>query len=238
MNQNDIADISEWIKEEVKRAGAKGTVFGISGGIDSAVTAALCKKATGDNSLGIIMPCHSLEEDIRHAELAASTLRISFQEIDLGPAFDGMRAILPSGNQIAYANLKPRLRMITLYYFSNLNNYLVVGTGNKSEISLGYFTKYGDGGVDILPLGDLLKEEVRDIARLLEIPAEIIEKAPSAGLWAGQTDELEMGVTYDAIDKYLSGKKDEVPSDMQEKISAMIAKSAHKRDPLPVYRKK
>ncbi|MFH1146958.1 MAG: NAD(+) synthase [Pseudomonadota bacterium] len=237
MTESDITAMSEWIKKEVEKAGAAGAVFGISGGIDSAVTAALCKKAAGDNSLGLIMPCHSLEEDLRHAELVSSTIGVSTQRIDLAPAFDGLKALLPPGNQIACANLKPRLRMITLYYFSNLHNYLVVGTGNKSEISLGYFTKYGDGGVDILPLGDLLKDEVREIARLLRIPREIIEKAPSAGLWAGQTDESEMGVTYNAIDKYLSDKKEEVSPEKRERISAMIAKSVHKRDPLPVYRK-
>src|SRR5690606_5628013 len=105
---------------------------------------------------------------------------------------------------MAVANLKPRLRMTTVYYVANTRNYLVAGTGNRSELTIGYFTKYGDGGVDLLPIGRLLKAEVRELARELGIPERIITKAPSAGLWAGQTDEGEMGFTYAELERYLS----------------------------------
>jgi NAD+ synthase len=117
--------------------------------------------------------------------------------------------------------------MLTLYYFANSLNYLVIGTGNRSEITVGYFTKYGDGGVDILPLGNLLKSQVRELAKYLKVPKDIIEKPPSAGLWKGQTDEGEMGITYNKIDEYIiSGR---IEKSFKEKIEEMIIKSVHKR---------
>ncbi|MFN3966799.1 MAG: NAD(+) synthase, partial [Endomicrobiia bacterium] len=127
--------------------------------------------------------------------------------------------------KIARGNLKPRLRMLVLYYFANKLNYLVAGTGNKSEIMMGYFTKYGDGGVDILPIGDLLKKDVIQLARKLEIPERIINKKPSAGLWPGQTDEEEMGITYKKLDKILESKS------KNSKIENIIKKTEHKRKP-------
>lgn len=242
MSQNQAPAISNWIREQVGRAGVGGAVFGLSGGVDSAVVAALCKEATGEDTLGLIMPCHSLDEDIAHARLVADTFQVKTLTVDLSPVFDSLKAMLPEGNQLAYANLKPRLRMMTLYYFANLNHYLVVGAGNKSEISVGYFTKYGDGGVDILPLGDFLKSEVRDLARSLKAPRVIIDKPPSAGLWAGQTDESEMGVTYEEIDNYLKGLEEKTTSDLtsqvKNKMNAMMMASEHKRAPIPIYYRK
>lgn len=242
MSQNQALAISNWIREQVRRAGVGGTVFGLSGGVDSAVVAALCKEATGEDTLGLIMPCHSLDEDITHARLLADTFQVKTLTVDLSPVFDSLKAMLPEGNQLAYANLKPRLRMMTLYYFANLNHYLVIGTGNKSEISVGYFTKYGDGGVDILPLGDFLKSEVRELARSLKVPRVIIDKPPSAGLWAGQTDESEMGVTYEEIDNYLKGLEEKTTSNLtsqvKNKINAMMMASEHKRTPIPIYYRK
>ncbi len=242
MSQNQALAISDWIREQVKRAGVKGTVFGLSGGVDSALVAVLCREATGEDTLGLIMPCHSLDEDIAHARLVADTFQVKTLTVDLSPVFDGLKAILPEGTQLAYANLKPRLRMMTLYYFANLNHYLVVGTGNKSEISVGYFTKYGDGGVDILPLGDFLKSEVRELARSLKVPQVIVDKPPSAGLWAGQTDESEMGVTYEEIDNYLKGLEEKTTSDLtsqvKNKINAMLMTSEHKRAPIPIHYQK
>jgi NAD+ synthase len=131
---------------------------------------------------------------------------------------------------LAIANLKPRLRMLTLYYFANKLNYLVVGTGNKSELTMGYFTKYGDGGVDILPLGDLLKSEVKQLAVELNVPHEIINKAPSAGLWAGQTDEGEMGITYAELDKILSGDLAGIGKNKIELVNKRKTQSHHKRN--------
>jgi NAD+ synthase len=146
--------------------------------------------------------------------------------------------VLFGGDRVAVGNLKPRLRMATLYYFANSRNYLVAGTGNKSEIKVGYFTKFGDGGVDILPLGDLLKTQVRELARELGIPEEIIVKPPSAGLWEGQTDEGEMGITYEELDTILtaieSGDTSECNQKVLARVRAMMAASQHKRDPIPI----
>jgi len=230
--------ISAWIKEKVEEAGAEGVVVGLSGGVDSSLTAVLARKALGDKVLGLLMPCHSNPTDLEHARLVAARFGIETEYVDLGPVFDSLIASLPQGNDIAVANLKPRLRMATLYYFANSRNYLVAGTGNKSEIKVGYFTKFGDGGVDILPLGDLLKTQVRELARELGIPEEIIAKPPSAGLWAGQTDEGEMGITYDELDSIIStiekGDTSGCDGATLERVKAMMAAAEHKRLPIPI----
>lgn len=226
-------DVSNWIKTQVKEAKAKGVVVGLSGGIDSSVVAALSKKALGDNVLGLIMPCMSESSDEEHAFLVASFLKIKTERIILDTVYEKLLDIFPSGNKLAMANLKPRLRMLTLYYFANNLNYLVAGTGNKSEIMVGYFTKYGDGGVDVLPLGKLLKTEVKKLAEELGIPKEIIEKRPSAGLWPEQADEKELGIIYDELDRVIlaleSGKKEELDSHILAKVESLIKASEHKR---------
>jgi len=136
--------------------------------------------------------------------------------------------------QLPEANIKPRLRMTTLYFMANSLNYMVVGTGNRSEITLGYYTKYGDGGVDLLPIGGLLKSEVRALARELDVPAAIIDKPPSAGLWIGQTDEAEMGFTYDALEQYLSGGRSAVTPAIADRIEQLRRASEHKRAMPPI----
>jgi len=201
--------ISDWIKKQVLSAGAKGCVVGLSGGVDSAVVAVLCKKAFPKTTMGLIMPCHSFSEDAEHARLLAETHRLQTIVVDLTIAFDDLyknfeKRVYSQEKGLAIANLKPRLRMLSLYYFANKQNYLVIGTGNKSELNMGYFTKYGDGGVDLLPLGGLLKSQVKKLAAELRIPQDIIDKPPSAGLWHGQTDETEMGVTYAELDKAIT----------------------------------
>ncbi|MFH1352812.1 MAG: NAD(+) synthase [bacterium] len=196
--------IANWIKGQVKKAKAKGIVVGLSGGVDSALCAALCKEALGKKLLGLIMPCHSDPADTADALIFSKKFNIRTKKIDLTKTYDSLTRLYPSGGKTALANIKPRLRMITLYYFANSLNYLVCGTGNKSEAMMGYFTKYGDGGADILPLGDILKTEVRQLARNMVLPKKIIDKAPSAGLWKGQTDEGEMKITYDNLDALLS----------------------------------
>src|SRR5512139_1370439 len=160
----EAAKISAWITTKVKEAGAKGVVVGLSGGIDSSLVAVLSKRAVGDNLLGLIMPCHSIPTDIEHAELLAEKFSIRTQRVDLAPVNDLVVKVLPEGNRMARANLRPRLRMMTLYYFANNLGYLVAGTDNKTESFTGYFTKYGDGGVDILPISHLLKRQVRTMA--------------------------------------------------------------------------
>ncbi|MFQ6071527.1 MAG: NAD(+) synthase [Methanosarcinales archaeon] len=230
--------IVQWLRERVKDASAKGLVVGLSGGVDSSVTSILCKKAFPENTLGLIMPCFSNPSDIEHAILLADTFDINIKKIELTPVLETFYTQLSGETysetyqSLAIANIKPRLRMITLYYFANKNNYLVCGTGNKSELCVGYFTKYGDGGVDLLPIGDLLKTEVRELAKYLGVPKVIIEKTPSAGLWTGQTDEHELGITYDVLDRYL--QIGEGSAEVKDTVERMIANSAHKRNTPPV----
>jgi len=230
--------ISSWIRERVEEARAEGVVLGMSGGIDSSLTAVLAKKELGDGVLGVIMPCHSNPTDMEHARLVAAKFGIETEYVDLTSVFDRLLEALPPGDRMAEGNLKARLRMAVLYYFANSRNYLVVGSGNRSEIKCGYFTKYGDGGADILPLGRLLKKQVRELARELGIPEEIIVKPPSAGLWEGQTDEGEMGISYDELDSILvaieSGDTSECNQEALARVRAMVAASQHKRDAIPI----
>lgn len=238
---NLAQDISDWIKRQVKSAGKKGIVLGLSGGIDSSVVAALSKKALGDNVLGLILPCNSNVVDEEFALKLARKFDINTKRIPLNNIFNGLISMLPEGNNIAKANLKPRLRMIVLYYFANTLDYLVAGTGNKSELSVDYFTKYGDGGCDILPLGRLLKIEVRKLAEELGVLKEIIERPPSAGLWEGQSDEDEMGICYKDLDNCLKAIEEkreyEVEAIILEKTKVMVRNSRHKREKLPVFNK-
>lgn len=233
-------DISRWIAERVAACGARGAVVGLSGGIDSAVTAALCRRALGANVLGVLMPCESDPMDEEDARLVASWLKLATVTVRLERPYRALLDELPDAAPAARANVKPRLRMATLYAFANSLGYLVAGTGNRSELMAGYFTKHGDGGVDILPMGGLLKREVRALAGELGVPERIVVKPPSAGLWAGQTDEGEMGLTYDELDGAIealeAGRGDDVPPALREKVGAMIERSAHKRCLAPVFR--
>jgi NAD+ synthase len=226
--------IVSWIRGQVKEAGAKGIVLGLSGGIDSCVVAALAREALGRKRvLAVFMPCHSQPQDLSDGKLIARKLGLKTRLIDLSGVYDTLLRILPKGNQLARANLRPRLRMLTLYYLANKLDYLVCGTGNKSEFMVGYFTKHGDSGVDILPIASLLKRDVRQLARELRIPQHIIAKPPTAGLWPGQTDEGEMGITYAALDDILERladkRKQAAPKVSVVKVKAMIRRSEHKR---------
>ena len=235
-----IDAISRWIKDQVEQANAKGVVVGLSGGLDSAVVAALAKRSLSDEVLGLILPCHSQKEDEEDAKLIASHLQLETITLDLSSAYDSLIAILPSADKNTTANIKPRLRMISLYYFASLKNYLVAGTGNKSEISVGYFTKYGDGGTDFLPLGDLFKSQVIEIAKKLSLPEAIINKPPSAGLWPGQTDEGELKLTYEKLDQAIlditSNHAKATPPDIRSRVEELIKSSEHKRVPIPIFK--
>jgi NAD+ synthase len=230
--------LTSWIGDTVASAGAKGVVLGMSGGIDSSVAAVLCKRAFPETTLGVIMPCHSLDVDREHAALLANKFNIPVKVVVLDEAFDSLIKSLPdegydmTTRRLAENNIKPRLRMITLYYLANRLNYLVMGSSNRSELSVGYFTKHGDGGSDLIPLGNLVKRQVRELAEYLDIPREIIDKPPSAGLWDGQTDEAELGLTYDELDSYLITGKAEPK--IKEKIASKMRRSSHKRCPPPI----
>ena len=243
-------DIAEWLRQRLNAAGARGLAVGLSGGIDSAVVIRLCQMAASDQVLGVIMPCHSDPQDEADARLVAEQFGVAVVRTDLEPSYDqlvstlksAMRALPPDiipgaaaqglldpRARVPLANVKPRLRMATLYYVANSLNYLVAGTGNRAELTIGYFTKYGDGGVDILPIGDLLKSDVRDLARELGVPQPIIDKAPSAGLWLGQTDEEEMGVTYAELERYLTAGPEAVAPALALRLERLIRATDHKR---------
>lgn len=235
--QELIDSLVHWIREMVVQAGARGVVVGLSGGIDSAVVAALCNRAFPGNTLGVLMPCGSSGIDEIDAVLVAEALEIPYKKVNLDETYDTMvRALGPEQSpeeaHMAYANIKPRLRMTALYFEAGVRSYLVAGTGNRSEIEIGYYTKYGDGGVDMEPIGALVKTQVRQLATALNIPEKIIDKAPTAGLWDQQTDEEEMGFTYAQLDRYLV--HGEAEADVRERIEHLMKTSEHKRNMPPV----
>lgn len=246
------SELAEWIRDRVNASGARGVAVGLSGGIDSAVVVRLAQLAMQDQVVGVLMPCHSDPRDEADARLVAEHFKVATVRVDLAPSYDRLVADLKSAlgrltvgpaittsesnpdsidlkARVPLANIKPRLRMTSLYYIANSLNYLVAGTGNRSELTIGYFTKYGDGGVDLLPLGNLLKSEVRALARSLDIPAPIIDKAPSAGLWLGQTDEAEMGFTYADLESYLTQGPEAVSPALAMRIERLVRASEHKR---------
>ena len=227
-----------WLREQVEQANVKGLVVGLSGGLDSALVANLIKRAVPDHSLAVIMPCESQAEDLEHARVLVDQAKIADLTIDLTESYQQLYQAIhetvkthatfnQEHDQLARANLKARLRMATLYTIATNHHYLVVGTDNAAEWYTGYFTKYGDGGVDINPLVHLTKNEVKKMAEFIGVPRAITEKQPSAGLWEGQTDEDEMGTSYDYIDRYLKGES--VPERDREIIERMHHRSAHKR---------
>ncbi|GEL77466.1 NAD(+) synthase [Tenuibacillus multivorans] len=236
--KNHIEQLVQWLQQQVKEAKVNGLLVGLSGGIDSSVVAYLIKQAMPDHSLGIIMPCKSHGQDEDDAQLVAESSGIDSVTVDLTDQhdllFNGIKTQLKDKNEwneekerMADANLRARLRMSTLYTIAANYNYLVVGTDNAVEWYIGYFTKYGDGGVDLVPLLHYTKTEVRQIARELGVPEQIITKAPSAGLWEGQTDESEMGISYDTIDAFLNGEQ--VDEKDEQTIINMHQRTAHKR---------
>lgn len=228
--------ITDWIREKVRGAGVNGVVIGLSGGIDSGVTAALCTRALGaENVLGLIMPCGSIPEDTRDGHRTAQHLGVAVKEIQLSGVLDAFVSAgkLDTEDILNLANVKARLRMAMCYAHSE--NRLVAGTGNMSETVTGYWTKWGDGAADFLPIAELWKDEVRELAEYLELPRWIIDRVPSAGLWVNQSDEDEMGVTYDEIKRYFTQGADSVSAASAERIAGLHSSSAHKRKPIPVF---
>jgi len=241
-----ISKIQDWIRDFVSSSQVEGIVVGLSGGIDSAVTSSLCANAIGnENVIGLGLPCLSIPQDLNDAKMLASQLGIEFIVIDLSSLYEEFIKITSDqieSNIIAKANVKARLRMVTWYFTAqSKGKFLIGGTGNRTELAIGYFTKYGDGGVDFEPIGGLYKCEVREIARKLKIPEKIINKPPSAGLWEGQTDEGEIGIKYDIIDEILYRIDYNLDlSDLNEsnvnKIQKMMRTSQHKSEMPPAYK--
>ncbi len=227
-----------FIKSVLAESGAKGVVYGNSGGKDSALVGILCKAAC-DNTVGVILPCTSrrnYDEDTADAKEVAARYNIEIRTVDLTPvkeaelkALDGVATL----NAAALANIAPRLRMLTLYAVAAAENRLVAGTGNRSEAYVGYFTKWGDGAHDFNPIADLTVTDIYEFLRYLDAPKCVIEKAPSAALFDGQTDETEMGVTYAELDAYLSGG--DIPAKQKQTIERMHRISQHKRKGIAVY---
>ena len=227
--------IERWLRERAAEAGAVGIAVGLSGGIDSAVVAALARRAFGQDMAALVMPCHSDPSDEADARLVADALDIPCERVDLTAAYDALASELRKIGVLqgpALSNLKARLRMASLYAVAQARSLLVCGTSNRAEIATGYFTKFGDSAADLLPLGDLLKGEVRAVAAHLGVPERIIRKAPTAGFWAGQTDEGEMGLTYDELDRYLA--TGDAEPEVRERIEARRRNSEHKRRPVPI----
>ena len=239
--EKTVLERVNWIKEILAEAGAKGIVLGMSGGKDSALVGILCRMAT-PNVTGIIMPYQSrrnLGEDRDHALMLNEKFDIQTLEVDLTPVKEAFETVLlpldANQNPMAYANMNPRLRMITLYNYAQRKNYLVCGTGNLSERTMGYFTKWGDGAFDFNPIGDLTVREIYKLLTYAECPEEIIKEPPSAALFEGQTDEQEMGITYEEIDEYLlNGNASE---EARAKIEAASKRAEHKRTLGRVYPK-
>jgi len=236
--EKEISFLTKAIKDFVTPK-AKGIIIGLSGGIDSSVVAALCVKALGvENVYGVMLPCSSISRDQEDATTIAKWLDIKFSVCDLKDTLDALVCCLDFDDekeisQMTIANAKARLRMTTLYAFAGQMGYLVAGTGNKSELMIGYLTKYGDGGIDFEPIGDYFKVEVWKLATALNVPVEIIDKKPSAGLWDGQTDEDELGMTYHELDLMLMGYEK-----MTSRVEDMIRNSEHKRNTPPCFERK
>lgn len=230
---NTIEAICTWMKEIVKDAHADGVVFGLSGGIDSAVVAGLAKRAFGDDALGIIMPIASNPQDEKDARLVAEALDLKTEKVDLTETYRALvDASLDSKNDMAKNNIKPRLRATTLYYYAQDRNYLVCGCSNASEFHIGYFTKYGDSACDLMPIVNFVKSEVVELAKELNLPKEVIEKKPTAGLYEGQTDEDDMGFSYDELDAVI---REDYRGENRDAIDHKHRISEHKRHMPPKF---
>ncbi|MGQ4913155.1 MAG: NAD+ synthase [Candidatus Asgardarchaeia archaeon] len=243
-----VEKITHFIRTYFNMAGVSKAIVGLSGGVDSSLTAMLTINALGkDKIIGLILPSNiTPRRDIEDAKMMAEWLGINYHQIDITQIVEDFKKALNTSDKITIGNVMARTRMILLYGFANQYNGIVLGTGNKTELLVGYFTKYGDGGVDILPIGDLYKTDVWNLAKYLDVPERIVKKTPSAGLWPGQTDEGELGLSYSLLDKILAGlvelKLDKkqiselLNTDIKiiEKVEQLIKQSEHKRNPPPI----
>jgi NAD+ synthase len=239
--------IEKFISAYISKSSAKGLVIGLSGGLDSSVVLKLSVNALGrSNVLGLVMPSDTTpREDTAHAIDLAKELRIRYHIIDIHPIIQKFEEILPE-NKEARGNLMARIRMSILYFYAGINRYLVAGTSDKSEIQIGYFSKFGDGAADIMPIAVLYKTQVRALAQYLGIPAAIVQKKSSPRLWENHLAEEEIGIDYEIIDQILHLLVDKkiqpkdvirklgVSANHVNKVKGMIEKSLHKRRPAAI----
>ena len=238
--------ITEFISNEVRKSGLKGAIIAVSGGIDSALTLSLTAKALGPERVrAITIPERDItpDSDITDVMRLTALYDVTCDIVEITPTLEALSRALPlidPSDRLATGNIRPRVRMIVSYHYANALNMMVMGSSNKTELLTGYFTKYGDGGVDLMPLGDLYKCQVRQLASYMGVPQEIINKTPTAGLWPGQSDEGEMGAPYDTIDLILWGREKGVSAQeiasgigvdlgLVESILARVERSEHKR---------
>lgn len=245
INEEEVTSvITTFIRDYTFNAGRNKLIIGLSGGIDSAVAASLAVQALGKEVVySLFLPDVSTPlVDFEHSRLMAKNLGIPLEIVDLSPMIHTLIDACDEMDEIALGNVKARLRMMFLYQRANTSSALVCGTSNKTELLIGYYTKFGDGGSDILPLGDLYKTQIYQLARHLDIPEAIIEKPPTAGLWKGQTDEKELGISYEKLDKILYGierqmnldeiaERARVEKQTVLRIYTMVSASEHKRMP-------
>ncbi len=228
--------IEEFLKNYLVETKASGYVLGLSGGVDSSLVAALSKEAVGKDKLHcIMMPIDSHPDDLKDAIALAKALDLNYHVIDLSETFQNfVKTFKEQGIELdkgSLSNLKVRMRMSTLYAYGQTHHLLVLGTDNADERYTGYFTKYGDGAADLLPIAKLVKKEVVEAAKIKGVPLFLAERVPSAGLFEGQTDEKEMGITYKDLDDFLLGKI--VNKEVLDRINYLHRISEHKRVPIP-----
>ena len=244
--EEQVAIITSFVRHHLEDSRANGLVVGMSGGVDSSLVAKLCVGAAGrDKVVGVWSGEGAAEgQDYGDAMDWAKALGIPLRTVDITPlvASFGHALEIKETSRVPLGNVKARVRMIILYYIANTEGRLVMGTGNKSELAMGYFTVFGDGGADFLPIGDLYKTQVREMAAFLGVPKRIIDKVPTAGLWPGQTDEGELGIAYSDLDRVLLGieihlspeeiaAQAGVPLAKVRDVEALLARSVHKRKP-------
>ncbi len=246
ITEEDVADLTGFIRSTVQKIGCKGVVVGLSGGVDSATVTKLCVDALGpEKVLNVFMPSRvTPAEDYKTTSELSSMWGTEYRVVDVQPAVDALAAVLLSGREtpLERGNISARCRMIVLYNLAKKRDYIVMGTSNQSELMMGYFTKFGDGACDVTPLANMYKTEVRQIARIIGVPEPIIAKPPSAGLWEGQTDESEMGITYENLDGILYDMEQDrtdpqiatdtgLPLSEIERIRKQVVSMEHKRLP-------